>query len=152
MAWIINHICVVKCGVTLHGAAVEVGEGMSNFTSHFSGHMIAYPCRNSSKSMLVKQVSGRTTAIKPCRAEQDRKLAWKQRLGKETLKMRHLLDNLGDTYRWFSAGLQYLQCVNNGYIATLHYAIDMHSFMLSGENMKTNSICVKYHYYMMIDI
>ena len=40
-----------------------------------------------------------------------------------------------ELYRWFSARLQYLQCINNGDTAVLHKAIDMKHF--DNENFKT---------------
>ena len=41
-----------------NSTAVEVWEWISNFIPHFTGHVISYPCRNLSESMLVKGVPG----------------------------------------------------------------------------------------------
>ena len=42
---------------SLNGATVEVWKWISNFTPHFTGHVITYPCGDQSQSMLVKAVS-----------------------------------------------------------------------------------------------
>ena len=44
---------------SFNGATVEVWEWMSNFISHFTGHVITYPCWDLSQTMLVKGAPGR---------------------------------------------------------------------------------------------
>ena len=41
-----------------NGATVEVWEWISNTISHFTRHVIIYPCWDKGKSMLVKEAPG----------------------------------------------------------------------------------------------
>ena len=59
-AWISNHMPskvweeIIYPFPNFNGCIVEVWEEISNFVTHFSGHMITYPCWGFSYTMLVK--------------------------------------------------------------------------------------------------
>ena len=70
--WISNHIHYKKWGEisypfpNFNGCTNEVWEWISNFISHFTGHVISYPCWDLSQSMLVKRVPYKLGQYRVC--------------------------------------------------------------------------------------
>ena len=49
----------------VNGATIEVPEWISNYILHFAVHVITYPCRDESQSMLVKWLPGIHACYEP---------------------------------------------------------------------------------------
>ena len=66
-AWINNNIHYTECDEFIYpfpnfnGCTIEILKWMSNFTLHFNGHVIRYPCRGYCLSVLAKDATGAVT-------------------------------------------------------------------------------------------